>query len=323
MSELKLPRLLAAAKEFNIGQDTLIDFLVKKGFSKDDLKPTAKLQEDQYRALQAEFQGDKVAKNKADQVEIPKVAQSEARKKKDEEEITFRKEEKKVVAAAPKEEVKVQEPVTPAPAPVVEAPAPAPIAEKPLAAEVFTVPTPVVETPAPAPVDVPAPVQETKKESTNIEGPKVINKIDLSTIDSSTRPKKTAKKAEPFAAPKAAAPAAPVEKPKPAPVAKAPVVEVAAPAAPEADLPPTIENIRADKLEGPKILGKIDLPVNSDTRPKPMGRDEKRKRKRIPVDKKGDNNAPAAAVDSTVAQVVEIEVVTEMIAMHLVQKIKK
>jgi len=28
MAELKLPRLLAAAKEFNIGQDTLIEFLV-------------------------------------------------------------------------------------------------------------------------------------------------------------------------------------------------------------------------------------------------------------------------------------------------------
>ena len=28
MAEIKLPRLLAAAKEFNIGQDTLVDFLV-------------------------------------------------------------------------------------------------------------------------------------------------------------------------------------------------------------------------------------------------------------------------------------------------------
>jgi len=42
MAELKLPRLLAAAKEFNIGQDTLIEFLVKKGFNRDDLKPTAR-----------------------------------------------------------------------------------------------------------------------------------------------------------------------------------------------------------------------------------------------------------------------------------------
>ena len=105
MSELKLPRLLAAAKEFNVGQETIIDFLAKKGFSKDELKPTAKLSEDMYYALQAEFQGDKVAKNKADQVEIPKGGGGEPKKKKDEEEITFRKDEKKPVA---KEEPKVE-----------------------------------------------------------------------------------------------------------------------------------------------------------------------------------------------------------------------
>src|ERR1700755_90047 len=120
MAELKLPRLLAAAKEFNIGQDTLVEFLVKKGFNRDDLKPTAKLQEDQYYALQAEFQSDKVAKNKADQVEIPKGAQGEGKKKKDEEEITFRKEEKK--PAPPKEEPKPAEPgaEVPKPEPAIE-----------------------------------------------------------------------------------------------------------------------------------------------------------------------------------------------------------
>jgi len=62
MLETKLPRLLAAAKEFNVGQDTIVDFLVGKGFSRDDLKPTAKLSEDMYRSLQQQFQGDKVAK---------------------------------------------------------------------------------------------------------------------------------------------------------------------------------------------------------------------------------------------------------------------
>ena len=99
MSELKTPRLLAAAKEFNIGQDTLVEFLVKKGFSRDELKPSAKLSSDQYFALQAEFQGDKVAKNKADQVEIPKVAaQVEPKKKRDEEDLSFaKKEDKKVI----------------------------------------------------------------------------------------------------------------------------------------------------------------------------------------------------------------------------------
>ena len=39
MSEIKLPRLLQAAKDFNVGQQTLIDFLVSKGFEKDDLNP--------------------------------------------------------------------------------------------------------------------------------------------------------------------------------------------------------------------------------------------------------------------------------------------
>ena len=259
MSELKLPRLLAAAKEFNIGQDTLIDFLVKKGFNKDELKPTAKLSEDQYYALQAEFQSDKVAKNKADQVEIPKAAQAEAKKKKDEEDLSFnKKEEKKPAAApAPKEEPKPEV----KPEPVVEA--------KPVEVQ----PEPVVEK-----------VEVIKAEAPEIELPKVVNKIDLSAIDSSTRPKKASKKKEEPAAPKESATKAKKEVPVVPEVPTAPAPQVTEEV--DNNAPPVIENIRAEKLEGPKILGKIELPVNSDTRPKPAARDEKRKRKRIPVDRK-------------------------------------
>ena len=259
MSELKTPRLLAAAKEFNIGQDTLVEFLVKKGFSRDELKPTAKLSSDQYYALQAEFQGDKVAKNKADQVEIPKVAaQAEPKKKRDEEDLSFAKKEDK--------KVRKEEPVVvPAPlAPEVKAPA----VEKTVAPE--------------------------------IEAPKVINKIDLSAIDSSTRPKKAAKKkADDAPAEEVEKPAAKTTKKKVAEETAVIPEPVAAPApkVSEEDAPPTIENIRADKLEGPKILGKIELPINSDTRPKPAARDEKRKRKRIPVDGKPAPAAPTLGAD--------------------------
>lgn len=56
--ELRLPRLLAAAKEFNIGQDTIIDFLVGKGFSKEELQPTAKISRKMYEALSLEFKGE-------------------------------------------------------------------------------------------------------------------------------------------------------------------------------------------------------------------------------------------------------------------------
>lgn len=241
MAELKLPRLLAAAKEFNIGQDTLIDFLVAKGFPKDDMKPTSKLTEEMYRSLQQEFQSDKAAKMKSDQLELPKNAPGEVRKKKEEEEISFksakptRKKEEPAPAKEEKEE-KVEK------------------AEK---------------------------VEEVvKAEAPVVEGPKVVTKIDLDAIDSSVRPKKgaKAKKEE-----KAEEVAKTTSKKK-----KSEVKEESAPAKqeepvkPTEEAPPVIENIEVEKLSGPKILGKIDLPVNNDTRPV---REEKRPRKRIPLTK--------------------------------------
>ena len=257
MAELKLPRLLAAAKEFNIGQDTLIAFLIAKGFPKDELKPTSKLTEEMYRSLQQEFSSDKAAKMKSDQLELPKGSQAEAKKKKEDEEISFKKEEK----AAPKI-VKKEEEIKPAEE------------EKPAKAK--------------------AKKEEEKKEeevvkveAPEIEGPKVVKKIDLSTIDSSTRPKKTAKAKKEEEKP------AEEEKPVKGKGKKAkkeeeevkPVVEeVVAKEEPVAEEQATvIENIEVEKLTGPKILGKIDLPVDNDTRPV---KDEKKKRKRIPIEKK-------------------------------------
>src|ERR1043165_9976208 len=112
MSETTTPRLMAAAKEINIGKDTLVEFLAGKGFSRDDLKPTSKLTEDMYRSLQQEFSSDKAAKMKSDRLELPKGSQAEAKKKKEDEEISFKKEEKASAKTTKKEE----------PAPVVATP---------------------------------------------------------------------------------------------------------------------------------------------------------------------------------------------------------
>src|SRR5882757_6156248 len=105
MAETTTLRLMAAAKEFNIGKDTLVDFLVSKGFSKDDLKPTSKLTEDMYRSLQQEFQGDKVAKNKDEQNQFAK-GRLETKKKKENETVLFKKE---IVKKPAKEEAPVVE----------------------------------------------------------------------------------------------------------------------------------------------------------------------------------------------------------------------
>ena len=278
MSDQKLPRLLAAAKEFNIGQDTLVEFLAGKGFNRDDLKPTAKLSPEMYTALQKEFQSDKVAKAKSDMVDLPKGSTAEQRKKKEEEEIVFRKEEKKAEPAPAAAPVVEAAPPPPAPEPA-PAPAPAPVVVEAAPAE----PAPA---PAPAPPPAPAPEEPVKIAAPELEVPKVVGVIDLDAIDSSTRPKKTAKKKE------EPAPAAPAPAPAPAPLAPAPVAAEPAPAAPAvaAELKAeeaskeeekVIENIQAERLSGPKILGKIELPVERDTRPKPD--DAKRKRKRIIV----------------------------------------
>ena len=76
MAEINTPRLMAAAKEFNIGTGTLTDFLVSKGFEASDLKPSSKISEEMYRVLQVEFQPDKVARQKAEQIDLPKNMRS-------------------------------------------------------------------------------------------------------------------------------------------------------------------------------------------------------------------------------------------------------
>ncbi len=261
---------MAAAKEFNIGKETLVDFLVGKGFSKDDLKPTSKLSDDMYRSLVQEFQSDKVAKIKSNQIDLPKGTSVEAKRKKEDEAVLFRGKDSKK-----------------------------PAREEPVAVTVVS--PPVVE--EPKPVVVVAKVEEPKKEpeivkieAPDIEMPKILDKIDLSTIDSSTRPKKTVrKKEEPVVA-------EPEVVPEPEVIAETPVAEEVIEIPPVEIKKPeeaTIENIRAEKIEGPRILGKIELPVEED---KSRPADEKRKRKRIPIEKKDEKGRPSGTGSITIAR---------------------
>ncbi|MFN5423581.1 MAG: translation initiation factor IF-2 [bacterium] len=235
MSESNTPRLMAAAKEFNIGKDTLVDFLVSKGFSKDDLKPTSKLTEAMYHSLQQEFSSDKAAKAKSDAIEIPKGSAADAKKKKDEEEIVFKK--GKTTKKKSDEEV------------------PTPEAEPKSTKKKTTEPA--------------AEPEVIKIDAPELNGPKILDKIDLESIDTSTRPKRGGAKK------KAAAPA-------PEPIAE-PVSEEES-QAPAKPVEAEIMKIDAPELEGPKIIGKIEL--IPETEEKGRAADEKRKRKRIPIEKK-------------------------------------
>ena len=276
MAEINTPRLMAAAKEFNIGTSTLTDFLVSKGFETNDLKPTSKISEDMYRVLQVEFQPDKVAKQKAEQIDLPKNAPSDGKKRKDEQDLSFTK----------KETVKIKEekPLPTEETVVVDKKEEAAKEHKPDVILPETEKTQKVketeekESPAKDAKTVVSDQPELVKfDVPEIEGLKIVDKIDLSTIDSSVRPKKDAKKKDVKAKVKGVIEKENVPEP-PKEEAKGPIAII------EKDVPAIITNIKAAKLEGPKIMGKIELPTNNDTRPKP--KDERRKRKRIVVEKK-------------------------------------
>ena len=274
---------MKAAIEFNVSKDTLVEFLTGKGFIADDMQRDFKLTDEMYRIAQAEFQQDKAAKAKAQQIDLPKGAgANEPKKKRDEEDLSIKKKEEK-----PKPKVKEEEPVV---VPVEEVSVPAAIVEaEPVVPEKVKIQEPAIS-------NIVAP---------ELEAPKVINKIDLDAIDSSTRPKKAVKKTVKAEAEIEANALKGNEEIKEKtdtekeeeeikskkkaekvvePIVVPPPIEVVKSELPVKEDAPVISNIRAAKLTGPKILGKIVLPVDNDTRPKKD--DEKHKRKRIPIQKK-------------------------------------
>jgi translation initiation factor IF-2 len=258
------PRLLAAAKEFNIGKETLIDFLANKGYDMGGFgSPNARLTSQMYVALQSEFQQDKANKRKSDQIALPKGSVLDAMKKKEKEEAeaaaakkkdTSSKEEPASPVAVepktePKPEPKPEPKAEPKPEPKAEPkpePKPAPKPE-PVAAAVVTPPVVKTEEVKPVPPAPKPPVAEkapsaqtqpetpevTKTDAPRINGPKVVATIDLDALNKHKKtPPPVAKKQEQEQKPVAKQPEAPVTPPV-APIAPvAPVAPVAKEKAP-------------------------------------------------------------------------------------------
>ena len=200
MSEVKSIRLSKAAKEFNIAVPTVIEFLEGKGFEVDS-NPNSKLTPDMYTALETQFQGDKKAKEAAEKIAleyqkketitIEKTAKEE--KKEDEEEYIIKgatlsttATPAKTTKAKKEKKVEAEDAVEEQPIEVVE--------EKVLVEE-----TPV----KPEEEEKPKKKTATKKiveevveevvEDDDSAGPKVLGKIDLSTLNTKTRPDKKSK----------------------------------------------------------------------------------------------------------------------------------
>lgn len=94
MTIKNLPRLMQAAKEFNISHDTLIDFLKGKKFDVQSLTISSKLSQEMYETLEKEFREDKKVKEKSEQIstktnELNKIIESRRKKEIEEEKSEF------------------------------------------------------------------------------------------------------------------------------------------------------------------------------------------------------------------------------------------
>jgi translation initiation factor IF-2 len=325
--EVKPTRLNKAATELNVGISTIVEFLHKKGIVIVE-NPNTKITPEIFALLVKEYQSDKAAKDEAMKIGLSFVkheaitleekgakARPPEREPEPEDliikssEVNFEQpavqQDKKPPAKKPVEEVKPEE-KAPAPEPVKEVKVTEPKGKEPVVeAQVTMAPETTDEQVQPAEKEE---IAEAKTESSAL---KVLGKIDLDSINQKTRPAKKTKEEKKAEAiqksedkkgktgkkeeekPVVVETEAPPPAPEPEPVVEEPakIVEeapVVKPPERDANFIPT----RFEKLDGPKILGTINLPADKKAEKKPVASStdeklqlKKKKRKRIRQEK--------------------------------------
>jgi translation initiation factor IF-2 len=221
MAEIRLSKLI---KQFNIGLDTLVDFLNSKGAGIEDANPNMKVSDEYVPELHKKFGKDLELKEAAEKVDV-KLTEilDKASKKQDNEEDEYEPERVTVIKSNNLSRTVIAEPVVAEPEPVVEPepePEPVVVEPEPVVEEVEVEAAPVAEEKADTPAEASAPVVGSEPEPeaepeqepepaqenpqpeetsapTPAEGPagqgapfKVLGKIDLSQFD----PKKSKKR---------------------------------------------------------------------------------------------------------------------------------
>ncbi|MGY8941033.1 MAG: translation initiation factor IF-2 [Flavobacteriales bacterium] len=301
-------RLNLIAREFNLGVQTIADFLASKGIEV-DAKPNTKIDASAYALVRANFQDHKEAKEKAISSSARTIAERES--------VTLASARKRSIVP---EEVEVeidlsvfqksqQQPVVerlqPEAAPEAKVVAPESIPElveevkeeakeevKEEAKEEAKAPLEpeeeakvvVTETSTPVVEDVNA---ASGKDASAVANPvKVLGKLDLEAVSGNRKPMSKKEKLEKHAL--IAAKSAAIIKKEAELAAKVKLGKVAEEALQKADekaaadMPKPVEKMatRVEKLTGPTVVGKIELPVEK-KRTTVKSDDSKRKRKRI------------------------------------------
>jgi translation initiation factor IF-2 len=164
MSDAKTMRLSKVAKEFNLSLGKITEFLAAKGRPVEN-NPNAKIGDEEYSLLSKEFSGDKSAKEEAQHVglNLSKLKR---------ESIVV--EDTKAIKAKVLEEQRAREILAAAEAKAVE--------EKKKAEEIAAKLKATQEVEVKIEKVVETPLVETTESSNIISGPKVLGKLDLSTL---------------------------------------------------------------------------------------------------------------------------------------------
>ncbi len=292
--EKKATRLSKAARIFNVGISTIVDFLHKQGIDIDS-GPNAKIDPEAYELLAKEYSSDLSIKKKSEEFsqlhfKEQKEDLPEAVEEKKEEEPISLKEKEIFVKDSTAPSTKIAEEKTPEPEPVVEA-------KKETKEKEEKVPAKKAEPKKKTVKEKPAEekIEEVKPEK--VKDIKVVGKIDLESFAKKPKASQKAKKKAP-AKEKDVKEVEEKETKKVEEKIDVPVVEEKVASQPEKipedktevvaaepEVAPEEKEIfksKIEKLSGPTVVGKIDLPVvEPKKKPIATSRDtEERKKKR-------------------------------------------
>ncbi len=299
-------RLSKLAREFNVGIATIVEFLNKKGIEMDS-NPNNKVSGEAYDILAKEYSSDLSLKKESEKVDLKSTREkkapvflegSEPKVQEKSEEVTKEKETKSAVKVvgkidldtvskpSKKEDAKVKEPkvkketVKKEKTPVSDDKVPAPKAaskQKKKQSSEASIEEQPVKMESPKKEEAKSEVKSSDKKDEF----KVVGKIDLSAMNQKTRPAKKTKAEKDIER---------KEKQKNVPpTASKPLADTASEEA-SVDKPEKQEDqifkSSTQKLTGPKVLGKIELPVEKKTShaDKDKAKNQRKKRKRIKKD---------------------------------------
>ncbi len=283
---MSINRLSKVAKELGVGVSTIVEFLQEKGYEV-EARPTTKIGNDEYNFLLDEFQSDKKAKERSNELKQNKVVREaislDDRNVSDNRRRQSDDEESVLIKNVPVSRDSTIDIGLTEDAPAEQKPA---VGETPVeepAEEVKE--TPVAESVEEPKAAGPVKAEEKPEEKAQDEGkkkqPVVLSKIDLSEIEKKSSPKKAAKKEEPKLEAKA-------EAKKPEVKAEEKSKEKAAET--KASLTPEHIETKVQKLSGPTVVGKIEVKEEAKRKPVASSNDdiEARRKRRKRINKPGE-----------------------------------